>query len=175
MDSLSKFGDLEIVTVACGLVLNSKREVLLIQRSKTDPSWPNMWEPPRGKIRAGETIIDGLKREVKEETGLSIDPVKYVDQFQYVRSDGKRISIQYNFLCRMVDTNQQVVLSFEHQNYKWVSKVGILELMVSGPEVLNSISKVLHDDTAWSQFYSVDNIAEFAVDCKNGVVDCILV
>jgi 8-oxo-dGTP diphosphatase len=31
------------------------------------------WEPPGGVLELGETIKDGLRREVREETGLDID------------------------------------------------------------------------------------------------------
>ena len=166
-----QINDLKIIPVACGLIFNNEKKILLIQRSKTDPNWPNMWEPPRGKVdKKNETIIQGLKREVKEETGLDVIPVKFIDEFQYVADDGKRISIQFNFLCRMKDPNQKIKLSFEHQNYKWVDKVGIIELMVAGPEILSAISKVLNDDYVGNQFYDVEEIEEVATNSK---VDCV--
>jgi 8-oxo-dGTP diphosphatase len=34
------------------------------------------WEPPGGVLEADETILDGLKREVLEETGLAVEPVR---------------------------------------------------------------------------------------------------
>jgi ADP-ribose pyrophosphatase YjhB (NUDIX family) len=32
------------------------------------------WEPPGGILEVGESVIDGLRREVREETGLLVDP-----------------------------------------------------------------------------------------------------
>jgi 8-oxo-dGTP diphosphatase len=34
------------------------------------------WEPPGGVLEADETILDGPKREVLEETGLAVEPVR---------------------------------------------------------------------------------------------------
>jgi 8-oxo-dGTP diphosphatase len=34
------------------------------------------WEPPGGVLEAEESILDGLKREVLEETGLVVEPIR---------------------------------------------------------------------------------------------------
>src|SRR5690349_3502109 len=34
------------------------------------------WEPPGGVLETQESILDGLKREVREETGLTVEPVR---------------------------------------------------------------------------------------------------
>jgi 8-oxo-dGTP pyrophosphatase MutT (NUDIX family) len=34
------------------------------------------WEAPGGVLELGESIIDGLRREVLEETGLTIEPIR---------------------------------------------------------------------------------------------------
>ena len=101
------------VNVAGAIILKmgdeEKPMVLLIQRS-ADDHWPLYWEIPRGKCDKGDdrNITKCLKREVKEETGLDIKPVKFIEKFQYVADHGKRLSTQYNFLCTMENENQEV-------------------------------------------------------------------
>lgn len=56
------------VSVA-GVVVNDRGEVLLIQRRDN-----GHWEPPGGVLEFGESIRDGLRREVREETGLDVQP-----------------------------------------------------------------------------------------------------
>lgn len=123
---------------------NGTELVLLIQRAKED-AWPNFWEIPRGKCDNGknEKIPICCMREAKEESGLDILPIKYIDKFSYIADKGTRKSTQYNFLCKMKDPNQKVKLSHEHQDYKWVSTVGEVELYVL-PEIKKTISKVLN-------------------------------
>lgn len=55
--------------VVSAILLNSKSEVFLARFSK----WQNMWAIPGGKVKYGETLLKGLRRELKEETSLEID------------------------------------------------------------------------------------------------------
>jgi 8-oxo-dGTP pyrophosphatase MutT (NUDIX family) len=142
-----------IISVAGGIIIRFNEnaqcdEVLILQRSKND-HWPLFMEIPRGKCDRGgvkgESIIECLKREVKEETGLDIIPLKFIDKFSYMAEAGKRKSIQHNYLCKMKDENQQVKLSKEHDSYMWVSSMGLVNLHVM-PEIAKSISKVFNKE-----------------------------
>lgn len=63
-------------------VLNSNKEILLTKRAPTK-KYAGMWEPTSGHIKSGETSFDGIKRELKEEIGLSVknDEIKLVKTF----------------------------------------------------------------------------------------------
>ena len=117
---------------------------MLIRRSSTD-HWKLIWEFPRGKSEKGEDIKETLKREVKEETGLDVKIIKFIDKYKYIADKGKRISTQYNFLCKMEDPSQNIKLSFEHDDYRWIKTTGEAELLVPA-EMKKTISKVLNED-----------------------------
>lgn len=124
---------------------NDNNQILLIQRAKED-RWPNHWEAPRGKCdKKGESIQQCLHREVKEETGLDVEIVGYIDNFKYLADRGTRLTTCHNYLCKMKNPNQKVKLSFEHQDYRWISEIGQIELMVM-PDQLKTIEKVLNKD-----------------------------
>ena len=133
------------INVSAGIIFKEQKgekpALLLIQRSKDD-HYPLFYEIPRGKCDKGtnEDLMSCLKREVKEETGLDIIPLKFIDKFQYTADKGTRLSTQHNFLCKMKDPTQQVKLSKEHQNYQWITTAGEAELMVL-PEMKKSIIK----------------------------------
>ena len=61
-------GPLHSVSVAAAIVANDGT-VLAIQRRNN-----NKWEPPGGILELDEGPLDGLRREVLEETGLHIEP-----------------------------------------------------------------------------------------------------
>jgi ADP-ribose pyrophosphatase YjhB (NUDIX family) len=56
------------VSVAAAIFDDSGENVLLIQRRDN-----GNWEPPGGVLELDETIEDGLRREVREETGAEIE------------------------------------------------------------------------------------------------------
>ncbi len=54
--------------IACaGAVLNEKEEILLVKTHR------HGWSLPGGIVEEGENIINGVKREVMEETGVDIE------------------------------------------------------------------------------------------------------
>jgi 8-oxo-dGTP pyrophosphatase MutT (NUDIX family) len=57
------------VSVA-GVITDDAGRALLIRRRDT-----LHWEPPGGVLELDETIESGLRREVREETGLTVEPV----------------------------------------------------------------------------------------------------
>jgi 8-oxo-dGTP diphosphatase len=79
--------------------------VLLIRRG-SEPM-KGEWSLPGGKLELGETLRDGVVREVREETGLTVAPgliVEVVDRI--VRDDEDRVRYHYvliDFLCSPVD------------------------------------------------------------------------
>ena len=57
--------------VASVLIKNNK--ILLPKRSANLKKMPNMYEFPGGKIEKGETLKEGLKRELQEELSIDVD------------------------------------------------------------------------------------------------------
>lgn len=106
--------------VGAGVILHEGK-VLIVHRSADDESFPNLWEVPSGKKEELEPIYDAVKREVKEETGLTIEVVKpiYVFNFQWEREDEVRDATQILFLAKLIG-EPNVTLSHEHQDYAWI-------------------------------------------------------
>lgn len=62
-------------------IINDKNELLLQKRSATKKSHPNCWDiSGAGHIRAGESVIEGAIRELKEELGIKAneDDLKFI-------------------------------------------------------------------------------------------------
>jgi len=57
--------------VAVGILLKSNGEMLLTSRPEGKP-YAGYWEFPGGKLEAGETVEQALRRELQEELGITI-------------------------------------------------------------------------------------------------------
>ncbi len=73
------------------------------------------WEFPGGKIEAGESPEDALKREIKEELATEITPLKLLDTVEY-DYPAFHLSMQC-FLCKVVSGNLSLL---EHEAAKWL-------------------------------------------------------
>ena len=110
---------------AAALILNPKNEVLLIKSNK----WRNKYTIPGGHIEVGEKIIEALKREVMEETGLKIFDIVFLDYHEFIFGDEfwkKKHFIFFDFICKTNSFN--VALNHESQAYVWISLKEALSL-----------------------------------------------
>jgi 8-oxo-dGTP diphosphatase len=87
--------------VGVGGVVFVGGRVLLIKR-RFEPL-AGRWSLPGGALEVGETLAEGLAREMKEETGLDVDVGPAVDVFDRItRDDEGRARFHYvlvDFLC----------------------------------------------------------------------------
>lgn len=78
------------IDVAVGILMKDNGDILLAERPAGKP-YEGYWEFPGGKVEAGETIEEALKREFMEELGIAIasaDPwcgVEFVYPHAHVR------------------------------------------------------------------------------------------
>jgi ADP-ribose pyrophosphatase YjhB (NUDIX family)/ribosomal protein S27AE len=63
------------VAAAC-FIFDDRGQVLLIRRQK-DPGRGRL-APPGGFVDVGETAEDGVRREVREETGLGVEAIEFL-------------------------------------------------------------------------------------------------
>lgn len=64
---MSEYNPRHTTVVGC-LVRNVQNQVLLIKHCKRG------WEIPQGRVEEGENLLDALRREVREEAGVEIEP-----------------------------------------------------------------------------------------------------
>ena len=73
-------GDLHLVVGA--VVLDSQNRVLCTRRSPQKQAFPGRWECTQGSVTAGEDSLTGIRRELREETGLDFRPGQLILLFQ---------------------------------------------------------------------------------------------
>jgi 8-oxo-dGTP diphosphatase len=105
------------VSVA-GVVVDDQGRALILRRRDN-----GRWEPPGGVLEHGETIDDGLRREVFEETGLKIEPGPLTGVYQNMV--GKIIALV--FRCRALDG--ELTENAEASAFRWATPDDVRTLM----------------------------------------------
>ena len=87
--------------VGVGGVVVREGRVLLIRRGK-QPLY-GRWVVPGGTVELGEPLEQALVREIREETGLEVEPIELITVFDRIERDGERVLYHYvivDYLCR---------------------------------------------------------------------------
>ncbi len=119
------------VSTVGALVWNAADEVLMVRTEK----WSGLWGIPGGKIKWGESSLDALAREIKEETNLEIRDVRFVLVQDCIHSkEFYRDShfVLLNYTCRARGA-ADVKLNDEAQEFRWVTHAQALELPLNQP------------------------------------------
>lgn len=103
-------------------IVNDRGEVLIVREAATgkNNTIVGRYTLVGGRLEAGEAFLDGLKREVREETGLEIEPIRplHVGEWRPVIHGVSHQIIAIFMLCT---TETDIVrLSLEHDAYHWV-------------------------------------------------------
>ena len=99
--------------------------------------WQGKWICPGGGLELGETIEEGIKREVREETQLEIDLIAPLHPFDRVVKSGDKVSlhvIYIDYLARVI--GGELKAGSDIGEAIWVEK-----------ERIPKIWEELHDDT----------------------------
>jgi 8-oxo-dGTP diphosphatase len=118
------------VSVA-GVVIDDDGRALIIQRRDN-----GHWEPPGGILEHGESIEEGLRREVFEETGVTVVP----DQLSGIYQNMERNIVALVFRCRAL--SGRPAESDEASCFKWATPAELQELMTEayGVRVLDALT-----------------------------------
>lgn len=123
------------------IIFNKKGKFLTIRRTSTAPARPNTWDFPGGDLEFGEDAMESILREIKEETGLKVKNLKPFDVESHVNNDGDFwVTIGYTALA----VSEKVVLSFEHDEFRWVTNKEFLKLE-SAPKLTRFVQKLKPD------------------------------
>jgi phosphoglycolate phosphatase len=131
-DSPKRFEESHAPVATVGaLIFDSNGNVLMVRTHK----WSNLWGIPGGKIKWGESSLDALRREIKEETNLAITDIEFVLVQDCVHSkefyrDAHFILL--NFKCRCAG-RPKVRLNEEAREFRWVTTDEALALPLNQP------------------------------------------
>lgn len=116
------------VTVVCALIERQGR--LLVAKRAPGQTMAGLWEFPGGKIQDGETREDAIVREIREELGCEVRPIRSLPAHMHDYADLTVTLVPY--LCDVIDGEPRAL---EHAQVRWASKDELIGLEWTAADV----------------------------------------
>jgi 8-oxo-dGTP diphosphatase len=135
-----EFPDRPIVGVG-GIAIQGD-SVLLVQRA-AEPL-QGQWSIPGGALELGESLTEGVARELLEETGVAVEPTEVVEVLNRVlKTPDGRVKYHYvliDYLCRPLENAAPPVAASDAGDARWVARAD-LPVYHLRPDMLEVIEK----------------------------------
>ena len=131
-------------------IMNDKKELLLQKRSATKKSHPNCWDiSGAGHIRAGESVIAGAIRELKEELGIEVNE-KELQYIATIKSTKNPKNMEFGYVYLLRCNNKVEDYIFEDREVSEVKYVYYEELEKM---VANRVEGLLQHDEEYKKLF----------------------
>ena len=107
--------------VGVGAVIVEAGRVLLVRRG-TEPL-KGHWSLPGGLVELGEGLLNAVVREVREETGLIVEPVELIELLDRIHPEADRVRYHYviaDYLCCV--TGGKLLAASDVDAVRWVER-----------------------------------------------------
>lgn len=122
------------------IIIDTTRLLVVHMKSEDGKEYYTL---PGGKQRPDELILDTLKREVKEETGYTVEPKSLLFIREGFNEETQSHRIEFMFICETVGEMEKDKLSYDTNQIgtKWISIDNILHEELHPAEIRNVIKR----------------------------------
>lgn len=135
-----------IVVAVTAIVRNDDGHVLLIERTDN-----GLWAAPGGAQDIGESVTDAVVREVREETGLTVEVTGisgvYSDPRHVIAYDDGEVRQEFSLCFHARPVSGRLHASAESRQVHWVDSHHIYELTIHPSMLLRIRHAIEHPET----------------------------
>ena len=111
-----------ILVQKCVVYDKNTNKILIIKRSDYKPDSAGLWDFPGGCYKYTDDSKEALRRECKEEVNIKLNNFSTIDYYVRTTFDNKgTITFILNYCDDYDIINEEIKLSNEHVEFKWIS------------------------------------------------------
>lgn len=131
-----KIGNQLIFNPSVAAIIRNEREEILFQRPSLKS---DIWSLPAGAIELGETPSEAIIREVWEETGLTVSPIKLVGvfsgkDFRFTYPDGNQVEYLILVFECMIESGTLEAIDGESADLRYFNLSTLPKLAIQYPK-----------------------------------------
>lgn len=140
--------EMTVLTNMC-MVTDDKGNVLV--QNRKDPNWPGIVFPG-GHVEPGESFVDSVIREVREETGITVLNPKLCGVKQFQTREGQR------YVVFLFEANrfEGTVQSSDEGEAMWIPRSKLFEQ--NCVESFDHLVRIFEDESITELFYGKDEV-----------------
>lgn len=125
------------------IIINREGKFLLIKRGKKSQNEVGLWGFPGGAMDFGETFGETIKREVKEELGITIKPLVTLRPVNHLIKSEKQHWVAVPYICKLGSAKIQIKEPDKISEIGWfnVEEIKKLKLSIVAHEAFKQIQK----------------------------------
>ncbi len=112
----------EFVGVGVGaIILNAQGQVFLAKRGEIASNERGLWAWPGGEVEFGETLTMAIRRELREEFDMVIEPIRQIAAFDHLLEGGQEHWVSVAFVARHLSGEPRIKEPGKCSDFGWFS------------------------------------------------------
>ena len=112
---------IDFIGVGAGaIIFNGEGKVFIAQRGLKARNEAGKWDFPGGSVEFGERCEDAIAREIKEEFGMDIKVLEFLEVVDHIISEEKQHWVSPSYIAKHIGGEATIVEPEKCIGFKWV-------------------------------------------------------
>ena len=103
------------------IVFNAQGQVFLARRGELASNEHGLWAWPGGEVEFGETLTAAIRRELREEFDMVIEPLRQIAAFDHLLEGGEEHWVSVAFVARHLSGEPRIKEPGKCSDFGWFS------------------------------------------------------